>query len=144
MSLFKNDEYNLILNNLQTASNTCLICRDEIKLDVINLNCGHTFHSQCLLDSFIKYSKKTCPYCDEYIILDSYKKKCKAKMSNNKLCDKICYNNDSLCKRHIKCFENKMIKTNNKINNLKSKINIHVQKINEINIEIKKLEDELK
>ena len=144
MSLFKNDEYNLILNNLQTTNNACLICRDEIKLDVINLSCGHTFHSQCLLDSFIKYSKKTCPYCDEYIILDSYKKKCKAKMSNNKLCEKICYNNDSLCKRHLKCFETKSLKINNKINILKSKANAHAQKINEINKEIKKLQSELK
>lgn len=42
----------------------CSICLDSIYKDKVTLNCGHTFHKNCLIHYITQNSsKKRCPYC---------------------------------------------------------------------------------
>ena len=45
----------------------CVICHDDLKPfeQSFTLTCGHTFHSPCILQSFIKSAKRECPLCRE-------------------------------------------------------------------------------
>jgi hypothetical protein len=48
----------------------CLICLEEFnEEEVVSLiKCGHIYHTHCLYSWFLK--KKTCPLCDEELIID--------------------------------------------------------------------------
>lgn len=43
----------------------CVICKDNIleEEQTFSLNCGHTYHTRCILESFIKTNKRECPIC---------------------------------------------------------------------------------
>ena len=147
---FKNAEYENILNKLNTLSdvnhdNICAICRDNILLDTITLSCNHKFHSECLLNSFQKYCPKKCPFCNEGIIIDSYKTTCCQVQKNKSVCNKICYNDEKLCKRHIniilKNIEKEQTKERNKI--LK-KLKQKEDKLKKMSILMSVLENEIK
>ena len=144
MSLFSKSEFNEISKTLNTVKEKCLICRDELSSDIIILTCGHKYHFECLKDTFTKYYKKTCPYCDDHIILSEYQSKCCAILSNGTECGKLCYNSEKLCKRHTNIYVKKKEKEKkmvlDKVNKLKSKVNDYTQKIHELNDEINKLE----
>lgn len=45
----------------------CVICNDDLKPfeQSFTLTCGHTFHSACILQYFIKTMKRECPLCRE-------------------------------------------------------------------------------
>ena len=45
----------------------CVICNDNVREgeQTFTLTCGHTFHSPCILQYFIKTSKRECPLCRE-------------------------------------------------------------------------------
>jgi hypothetical protein len=55
----------------------CVICKDNIDVheQSFTLNCGHIYHTGCILESFIKTNKRECPICrtcnDETLILSS-------------------------------------------------------------------------
>lgn len=48
--------------------NICGICHDDLNDDIQILDCGHKFHYECILESYLsdkkgyKYERK-CPYC---------------------------------------------------------------------------------
>lgn len=110
MSLtFKNEEYNNILNqinknNLIDKNNLCAICKEPLLIDTIDLQCNHRYHSECLSETFIKYKPKLCPLCNEKIVINSFKSKCTSIMKNKKICNRVCYNNESVCKLHTKVY----------------------------------------
>lgn len=49
------------------ADTQCVICNEELKPfeQSFTLTCGHTFHSPCVLQCFIKSMKRECPLCRE-------------------------------------------------------------------------------
>lgn len=142
MNLFEKEEYNNISNTLNNVSDeTCLICRDTLDFDIINLKCDHKYHTECLKNTFCKYQKKSCPYCDDYIQLDSYKSNCKAILNNGSRCDKICYNIENTCKRHLNIKNKNKDKNNKKIETIQNKINLYKLKIKELQNELNKLKN---
>jgi hypothetical protein len=48
----------------------CLICLEEFnEEEIVSLIiCGHIYHTHCLYTWFLK--KRTCPLCDEELIID--------------------------------------------------------------------------
>lgn len=46
---------------------TCAVCSESIHKDDMNftLTCGHTYHTSCILKSFIQMKKRECPLCRE-------------------------------------------------------------------------------
>ena len=83
--LKKNDNkianYSIAINNIKKQNNMCGICKDKL-LDInndeilcneelINTNCNHVFHLECLEESYIhnlkkyyqSYKIRECPYC---------------------------------------------------------------------------------
>lgn len=45
----------------------CAVCSETICRDDMNftLTCGHTFHTNCILKSFVQMKKRECPLCRE-------------------------------------------------------------------------------
>jgi len=116
--VFENNNYNEILSSLKknknvNKDNICAICRESLILDTIDLHCKHRYHTECLMNSFLKYESKKCPLCSASFIIDSYKTKCNKEMKNDKICSKICYNNESLCSIHLKSYFKEIEKKNN-------------------------------
>ena len=81
--------------------NICLICRDVLDKNIINLNCDHSYHLDCLNLSFRKDEKKRCPYCNKIINFNNFKKKCITITKKNVQCKKFSYNLDCKCFIHI-------------------------------------------
>ena len=57
--IFDNPEYNNILDDINSnkninRDNVCAICRDNLLVDTIDLHCKHRYHTECLINSFIK------------------------------------------------------------------------------------------
>lgn len=151
--LFTNDEYVKILNELKSIDikNQCLICKQEILFDSIELDCKHRYHFECLNSTFIKYYGKKCPYCSLDLNLSNYENKCIYVNNKSIQCKKKAYNNDKICKTHINLFikrKNKeKLKNNKKINNqilkIQKKINNNNEKINKIKNDNKLLINEI-
>ena len=52
--IFKNNKYNQLLSEISNnVDQRCNICKEEILVDSINLNCNHKFHCNCLRNSLI-------------------------------------------------------------------------------------------
>ena len=51
-------------HNLDFHNDKCAICLEDFnkKNNKVILNCGHSFHSECILNWFDK--KMKCPYCN--------------------------------------------------------------------------------
>jgi hypothetical protein len=49
----------------------CCICIDDIKDNKYNLNCGHSYHTQCIMEWFNSGSD-TCPICRKSINNNNY------------------------------------------------------------------------
>ena len=150
--IFNNPDFNNILNEINDKKdvdkdNICAICRDPLLIDTIDLHCNHRYHSECLINSFVKYDTKKCPLCNEHFLIDSYKNKCQRVMKNKNICNKICFNNEGLCSMHSRLFLNELKKENQKNNKLKSlikkKINTKEIKVTKLNDELKKLKNEI-
>mgnify|MGYP000085203055 CR=1 len=129
--IFNNNEYNNILENINknkdnNKDNECAICRDPLLVDTIDLNCKHRYHTECLLNSYVKYESKKCPLCNDHFLIDTYKSTCIKTMKDNKICNKLCYNNEHLCKIHIKTYLKELEKNSNKTDKTK---NNKVQKL---------------
>jgi hypothetical protein len=45
----------------------CVVCKDSIQKTDMNftLTCGHTFHTGCIMKTFIQMKKRECPLCRE-------------------------------------------------------------------------------
>ena len=109
----------------------CIICGDKLSDKYIQkLDCGHDYHYECILKSFInsKDSKNTCPYCrqiqDKLPIVNGLKKltidihynmyekidyqniPCKyilkSGQNKGKICNKNCKIGFNVCSRHLK------------------------------------------
>lgn len=63
------------LNKLTNVEIDCSIClATHNKNDSSQINCGHKFGKECLLNWINKKAVKTCPNCREYcIVVTSYK-----------------------------------------------------------------------
>ena len=155
MSLtFNNPDFNNILNEINNKKdvdkdNICAICRDPLLIDTINLHCDHRYHSDCLINSFVKYDTKKCPLCNEHFILESYKTNCIKKMNNGQTCNKICYNNEQLCKVHIRTYLKELEKAATKANKtetnkIKREIKKKNTKLKKLNIDVNNLINEIK
>tara|TARA_B100000902_G_C27320479_1_gene924053 strand:+ start:499 stop:996 length:498 start_codon:yes stop_codon:yes gene_type:complete len=148
MSLsFDNQNFNNILNEINSnkdvdKDNVCAICRDNLLVDTIDLHCNHRYHTECLLNSFVKYDAKKCPLCNEHFIIESYKTKCSRKMTNGNICNKTCYNNEQLCKTHIKSYLKELEKEATKKN--KTEISRIKKEIKKKNTKLKKLSKDIK
>lgn len=146
---FKIDVYTEILKKLKKLDdvnhdNICAICRDSILIDTITLSCNHRFHSECLLNSFVKYEHKKCPFCKTGIILDSFKTTCSQVQKNNTICGKKCYNDEKLCKRHINIILNRLEKNQMKERNkIMKKIKLKENKLNKLLLAVNLLQKEL-
>ena len=155
MSLeFYNNEYSKIFNEIERnkdvcKDNICAICKESLLVDTIKLHCNHRYHSECLINSFIKWESKKCPLCNEHFILDSYKSCCSKKMKDNKICQRVCYNDEGLCKIHVKSYL-KEIEKNSKnekkkeINQLKKTIKSKQTKLKSLNKQVQSIKEELK
>ena len=141
--IFENNDYNMILNDINNNlknDNKCMICRDALNNDIINLGCNHKYHSNCLTNSFIKYEQKRCLFCNSSFNLNLFKSQC-SKMMASKQCTKFCYNQEKLCNIHLKQKMNEIVKNKKNINiNIKKKND----KINKLNTMIKQLHEEVK
>lgn len=117
--IFNNKDYNNILKDVKNKdiNISCPICRDDILYDTIKLDCGHIYDSNCLLDSFLPYDIKKCPLCDKDINLDLYLTSCNYMTKDNKKCGRKCYNQTSLCSKHINLLVKQQEKEKNKIKN---------------------------
>jgi len=109
----------------------CIICGDKLSDKYIQkLDCGHDYHYECILKSFInsKDSKNTCPYCrqiqDKLPIVNGLKKltidihynmyekidyqnimcpsTLKSGQNKGKICNKNCKIGFNVCSRHLK------------------------------------------
>ena len=134
---FENKDYNNILDKIKEKSeNYCPICRDSLNFDIITFDCNHSFHSSCFIKSFKKYDQKKCHICNVSIVLDKYKKSCTSIKGDKTLCNKLCFNNYSLCAIHMKKKENDIKKTKcklilnlKKLKNQRIKIDQQIQNI---------------
>ena len=140
--IFCNENYNNILEDINknkdvNKDNVCAICRDTLLVDTIDLNCNHRYHTECLINSFVKYETKKCPLCSEHFILDSFKTTCIKQMKNGNICNKVCYNNERLCKTHIRTYLKELERLANKEN--KVEINKLKRVIKTKNTKLKKL-----
>ena len=65
----------LIVNlvKLKYPTNECAICLDSMNSQTLTISCGHTYHSNCLLNWF-EYNM-TCPVCRTQFIWAKKKKK---------------------------------------------------------------------
>ena len=153
---FKNEEYAKILSKIQHINNVnkdniCAICRDPLLIDTIDLHCNHRYHTECLLNSFVKYESKKCPLCNEHFLIDSYQTSCCQVMKNKKICDRKCYNNERLCSTHIKTYLKQLAKQAEKnkkdnkkeIASIKRKIKSRENKVKKLNKELKTLDNEI-
>ena len=116
---FENDIYNNILNEINKNSesnNVCPICRDTMDNDKITLGCKHSYHSNCVINSFSSYESKKCMLCNKLIIMNDYSSICSKVMKNNKKCTRICYNQEKLCNLHLNQYLNEIKKNKKKIN----------------------------
>lgn len=139
---FENNDYNIILeaiNNNLKNKDKCMICRDSLDNDLINLECNHKYHSNCLINSFAKYEQKKCPFCNGSFNLNIFKSQC-SKMMTSKQCTKLCYNQEKLCNIHLRQKINESIKNKKNIN---ININKKKDKIIKLNVQIKKLQEEI-
>jgi hypothetical protein len=154
--MFENPEYNIILDNINSnkninKDNECAICRDNLLVDTIDLHCKHRYHTECLLNSFIKYDTKKCPLCNKHFSIDSYKTTCMTKMKNNTICTKVCYNNEKICKVHVKTYLKELERNDKKeiyklkkiIKNKNTKLKKLINDQNELQTEITTLELQL-
>jgi len=154
--IFENPDYNNILDNINNnkninKDNECAICRDNLLVDTIDLHCKHRYHTECLLNSFIKYDTKKCPLCNEHFLIESYKTTCVNKMKNNNICNKICYNNEKLCKVHVKTYlkefkrkdKTEINKLKKVIKNKNTKLKKLIKDLDELQTEIMTLEIQL-
>ena len=157
--IFNNNEYADILrtlnNNKNSIDNICGICKDTLLLDTLTLPCNHRFHSNCLKESFFSYQKKKCPYCNIDIPWNLYKKKCMIKKKNGEQCNKVCYNDESICSLHVKVKLRILEKDEDKIkkdelkkkkklkNSLKKKIDSRLKQINKMREKMSILENEM-
>jgi hypothetical protein len=69
----KEDNINTFVNRLPTCDGDCecTIClSDNTNNDLAELPCGHTFHSNCITQWFLR-DKTTCPNCRRNIDLDT-------------------------------------------------------------------------
>jgi hypothetical protein len=55
------------------STNECAICLDSMNAQTLTISCGHTYHSNCLLNWF-EYNM-TCPVCRTQFIWAKKKKK---------------------------------------------------------------------
>ena len=151
---FENEEYANILSNLMKNKNVdkdniCAICRDPLLIDTIDLHCNHRYHSECLINSFIKWESKKCPLCNEHFILNSYQSTCIKKMKDNKICNRVCFNDEKLCKIHVKSYlkeieKNQQIEKKKEINKLKKLIKSKQTKLKSLNTKVESLNEEIK
>jgi len=151
--IFDNPDYNNILDDINSnkninRDNVCAICRDNLLVDTIDLHCKHRYHTECLLNSFIKYDTKKCPLCDDHFIIESYKTTCIKKMNNNKICNKVCYNNENLCKVHVRTYlkeleKNAVKATKKEISKIKKTIKTKNTKLNALTKDINYLQSEI-
>ena len=150
--IFKNDDYNNILNEVQNNNNVnnnniCDICRDPLLIDTINLCCKHRYHSFCIKETFVKYQAKKCPLCSELILWDSFKTKCIIKKKDGNICNRVCYNDERMCTLHINSYLRSLKKAKKKnessINDNKTKLENKIKQFKKLKRQIKKLEDEI-
>ena len=151
---FKNEEYKKIYNDVERnksicRDNVCAICKESLLVDTIKLHCNHRYHSECLINSFIKWESKKCPLCNEHFILNSYQSTCIKKMKDNKICNRVCFNDEKLCKIHVKSYlkeieRNQQIEKKKEINKLKKLIKSKQTKLKSLNTKVETLNEEIK
>jgi hypothetical protein len=67
----------LYKTNVNTASSTeeCVICLGPLSNDVIELECGHIFHYNCIVTNMLynqSYEKIRCPLCRKETLYNSF------------------------------------------------------------------------
>ena len=143
--IFKNNKYNQLLSEISNnVDQRCNICKEEILVDSINLNCNHKFHCNCLRNSFNITDKPVCPLCSKSI--NFYESTC---IIEN--CNKKSYNCESLCNLHcnkyLKLIVNEKNKQKKLIYQTKKKFKIKLKNLNKkqtnINNEIIILQNKL-
>ena len=115
---FENEIYKKLLNEVnENLSNDkkCPICRDPLNMDNLTLDCKHSYHSNCIINSFNYYETKKCLLCNTNFLLTKYESTCSKVMKNGKQCTRKCYNSQKMCNLHIKQFINESIKNKNKV-----------------------------
>ena len=126
--IFKNNKYNQLLSEISNnVDQRCNICKEEILVDSINLNCNHKFHCNCLRNSFNITDKPVCPLCSKSI--NFYESTC---IIEN--CNKKSYNCESLCNLHcnkyLKLIVNEKNKQKKLIYQTKKKFKIKLKNLN--------------
>tara|TARA_B100000575_G_scaffold242703_1_gene206166 strand:+ start:529 stop:816 length:288 start_codon:yes stop_codon:yes gene_type:complete len=61
--------------NEKQQHDECIICLEDLKKELINLKCGHSFHYKCLNDwinnkKYIGPKDLICPICQQPIIIN--------------------------------------------------------------------------
>ena len=106
--IFKNNKYNELLKEISNNVDLrCNICKEEILVDSINLNCNHNFHCNCLKNSFNITDKPVCPLCSRSINFNE-----STCIIEN--CKKKSYNCESLCMTHCNKYLKSIIYQKNK------------------------------
>ena len=114
----------IIDDNSSSSSNEepkCSICFENLSYDdngmhIMTTQCGHKFHTNCIMEYFINYKNKTCPLCRTPLY---------GSITPN---DKLINSHNSIC---IKC-------TSGKYNNwLARSLNRNTSQLNEIEIWIR-------
>lgn len=130
--------------------NICGICHEVLKDDIQTLECGHKYHYDCILESYIndckknKYEKK-CPYCRKkggYLELkpnsiplkDIHKEyySFMVHIKNNNKDEIINYLDQSKCLSILKTGKNKGLQCSNKVyakNHCKTHYNMFLKEL---------------
>ena len=92
---------------------TCDICAEIHNNESINLKCGHKYHYQCILKTFIIREIRECPYCRRESDFLEFNSKYEGPIKNIHFTKNNLYENNLFCCAIIKSGFNSGKKCNN-------------------------------